>query len=152
MKRISLALIIILSLLTLNLVGCNTAAEEMSIDKYSWELTSVQSGPQGNIIAYNAENDSYASSYPDASPVNMYLTAGDGDFVLTDTTNGKTYEGTYKVIEDKQANVIYEINLDEHSGYAGVAMTSFHDGSQVPTLNISIDDYALNFHAPAVSY
>ena len=149
MKKVFITSTLISLFLMIGLTGCSSASD-MSIDNFKWELNTVQStDDNGAVIAYNPNNGLMeATAYPEAKPVDMYLTAGDGRFVLTNGADGETYEGTYKMISDKDKSAIYEITLGENIGYASVAMTSYHNGSQVPTLNISINDYALNFQAP----
>jgi hypothetical protein len=64
---------------------------------------------------------------------------------VADKTNEKTYSGTYKVTAKTPKSIDYEITLDGISGYATVAPTKYYDGSEVPTLPISIGEYSLYF-------
>lgn len=147
MKKLSLVLTSLL--VALCLVACNKSSSQ-SIEGISWELSVIQSGQEdGSIVAYNPSAIITSSDvYPDAVSVDMSLTASGGNFSLADISNDKTYEGTYKVLDSKQDSVIYEITMDGYSGNAVVSMSSYHDGSEVPTLIVSIDNYTLNFQAP----
>ena len=51
----------------------------------------------------------------------MTLTAKDGEITITDTTNGKTYNGTYEVRQKTPKGTDYEIIIDGVTGYATVA-------------------------------
>ena len=75
----------------------------------------------------------------------MTLTAKDGEITITDTTNGKTYNGTYEVMQKTPKGTDYEIIIDGVTGYATVAPTEYYDGSEIPTLPINIDGYSLYF-------
>ena len=83
--------------------------------------------------------------YPDAEIVDMTLTAKDGEITITDTTNGKTYNGTYEVMQKTPKGTDYEIIIDGVNGYATVAPTEYYAGSEIPTLPINIDGYSLYF-------
>ena len=83
--------------------------------------------------------------YPDAEIVDLALTAKDGEITITDTTNGKTYNGTYEVIQQTPKGTDYEIMIDGATGYAAAAPTEYYDGSEIPTLPINIDGYSLYF-------
>ena len=83
--------------------------------------------------------------YPDAEIVDMTLTAKDGEITITDTTNGKTYNGTYEVMQKTPKGTDYEIIIYGVNGYATVAPTEYYDGSEIPTLPINIDGYSLYF-------
>ena len=60
-------------------------------------------------------------------------------------TNGKTYNGTYEVMQKTPKGTDYEIIIDGVTGYATVAPTEYYDGSEIPTLPINIDGYSLYF-------
>ena len=75
----------------------------------------------------------------------MTLTAKDGEITITDTTNGKTYNGTYEVMQKTPKGTDYEIIIDGVTGYATVSPTEYYDGSEIPTLPINIDGYSMYF-------
>ena len=83
--------------------------------------------------------------YPDAEIVDMTLTAKDGEITITDTTHGKTYTGTYEVMQKTPKGTDYEIIIDGVNGYATVAPKEYYDATEIPTLPINIDGYSLYF-------
>ena len=64
---------------------------------------------------------------------------------ITDTTNNKTYSGTYKVQQKTPDGTDYEVIIDGINGYATVAQTEYYDHSEIPTLPINIGDYSIYF-------
>ena len=60
-----------------------------------------------------------------------------------------------EALKDEITSVSYELSqtmtvrcvVDGKSGYAGVAMTSYADGTEEPTLPIALDDYSMYFYA-----
>ena len=83
--------------------------------------------------------------HPDAKIVDLFLTAKDGLITVNDITNNKTYGGSYKVQQKTPKGTDYEITIDGITGYATVAPTEYYDGSEEPTLPISIGGYSLYF-------
>lgn len=142
-------LIPFLCLFALLMTGCGTDAysnaNTPAIDQYSWQMTSVQSKEaEGQAIAYGPGG---TSTLDTAAEIILTCSAENGEFLLTDETNKKTYSGTYELTDTSQKSLIYEVAVGEIEGMAVVAMTTYHDDSQMPTLIISLGDYALNFLA-----
>lgn len=130
-------------LLLFGLVGCS-GAEPVSIEKYKWNLHTVQSGNDGVVIACSEDN---TDVYPGANAMMMSCTAKDGNLAIMDTTNGKTYTGTYKHVKSSPESIIYEFMIGEEIGNAVSAMTVYQDESEKPTLILSVGGYALHFYA-----
>lgn len=128
------------------LSACN--ADVVKIEDYEWKMRTVMSNDteaaqyQDELVVAVGEADEL---YPDAEIVDMTLTAKDGEITITDTTNGKTYNGTYEVMQKTPKGTDYEIIIDGVTGYATVAPTEYYDGSEIPTLPINIDGYSLYF-------
>ena len=128
------------------LSACN--ADVVKMEDYEWKMRTVMSNDteaaqyQDELVVAVGEADEL---YPDAEIVDMTLTAKDGEITITDTTNGKTYNGTYEVIQKTPKGTDYEIIIDGVTGYATVAPTEYYDGSEIPTLPINIDGYSLYF-------
>jgi len=138
-------------LILLLLTGCSTNEGKQSnlpsIEQYDWEMTTVQSvEAEGQAIAYGPGE---SSTLDTAVEILLSCTAKNGELTLNDETNGASYSGTYKLTDTSQESLIYEVTVGETAGMAVVAMTTYHDESQVPTLIISLGDYALNFFANA---
>lgn len=85
--------------------------------------------------------------YPEAKVVDVTLTAKDGLITLTDTTNGKTYSGTYEAINKTAAGTEYNVTIDGITGFASAAMTTYSDGKKQPTLTINLGEYSVYFIA-----
>lgn len=128
------------------LSACNV--DVVKIEDYEWKMRTVMSNDteaaqyQDELVVAVGEADEL---YPDAEIVDMTLTAKDGEITITDTTNGKTYNGTYEVIQKTPKGTDYEIIIDGVTGYATVAPTEYYDGTEIPTLPINIDGYSLYF-------
>lgn len=134
---------IIAVLLLVCLAGCSSTPK-FPIDRYSWEMTTVQSGEKGSVIACSAE---LADRNEGAEVIALTCKAEDGYISVADLTDSETYTGEYRVTETSSKATIYEIKIGDTTGHAVTSMTTYRDESESPTLIISIGDYALNFQA-----
>lgn len=138
--------VFLMSFIVFALSACN--ADVVKIEDYEWEMRTVMSNDtesaqyQDELVVAVGEADEL---YPDAEIVDMTLTAKDGEITITDTTNGKTYTGTYEVMQKTPKGTDYEIIIDGVNGYATVAPKEYYDGTEIPTLPINIDGYSLYF-------
>ena len=138
--------VFLMSFIVFALSACN--ADVVKIEDYEWKMRTVMSNDteaaqyQDELVVAVGEADEL---YPDAEIVDMTLTAKDGEITITDTTNGKTYNGTYEVMQKTPKGTDYEIIIDGVTGYATVAPTEYYDGSEIPTLPINIAGYSLYF-------
>ena len=48
---------------------------------------------------------------------------------------------------ENKNTLYYRITIDGKSGFACVAMTTYADGTEEPTLPISLDGYSIDFYA-----
>ncbi|MBR3681504.1 MAG: hypothetical protein IKL79_05830 [Clostridia bacterium] len=135
--------IILVAAFVILLSACS--AEKPKIEDYEWKMRIVTHVEDGRII-YDAA-DEEADTYEGASIVEMTLVASDGKITLTDLTNGKAYTGSYTVSGKNPEGTDYRITLDGKTGYATVAMTTYADGREEPTLPISLDGYSIYFYA-----
>ena len=128
------------------LSACN--ADVVEIEDYEWKMRTVMSNDteaaqyQDELVVAVGEADEL---YPDAEIVDMTLTAKDGEITITDSTNDKTYSGTYEVQQKTPKGTDYEIIIDGVTGYATVSPTEYYDETEIPTLPINIDGYSLYF-------
>ena len=138
--------VFLMSFIVFALSACN--ADVVKIEDYEWEMRTVMSNDtesaqyQDELVVAVGEADEL---YPDAEIVDMTLTAKDGEITITDTTNGKTYTGTYEVMQKTPKGTDYEIIIDGVNGYATVSPKEYYDGTEIPTLPINIDGYSLYF-------
>lgn len=138
--------VFLMSLIVLTLSACN--ADVVAIEDYEWKMRTVASNdieaaqdPDELVIAVGEADE----LYPEAEIVDLTLIAKDGEITITDTTNNKTYSGTYEIMQETPKGTDYEIIIDGATGYATVAPTEYYDGSEIPTLPINIDGYSLYF-------
>lgn len=140
--------VLLMSLIVFTFSACN--ADVIAIEDYEWKMSAVMSNDiedaqyQDELVIAVGEADEL---YPDAKIVDLTLIAKDGEITITDTTNGKTYNGTYEVQKKTSKGTDYEIIIDGITGYATVSPTEYYDGSEEPTLPISIGDYSIYFIA-----
>lgn len=140
-KIISIFLFAVTLILTLS--ACGTGNPK--IEDYVWKMRTIIH-TEDNQVVYDAtaeEND----AHPEAKIIKMTLVAKDGKITITDVTNNTTYKGTYTISGKNPKGTDYHITIDEKSGYAGVAMTTYADGSEEPTLPITLGGYSMYFYA-----
>lgn len=137
-KFVFVPLIVLLCVIVYALVAKPTIA------KHTWVLSYAQQAePPFFVVAHNEDydfSDVDSSLFEFSQPIELTLEAKDRKLILTDTTNGKTYEGTYKVKSwNRFANQSYLVFVDGMEGTANVISES---GRQ---LFIAIGDYELYF-------
>ena len=144
MKKVLSMFLTTIMIFTLSACGGDVVA----IEDYEWIMRTVASNdietaqaPDELIIAVG-ETDAL---YPEAEIVDLTLNAKDGAITITDRTNNKTYSWTYEVQQKTPKGTDYEIIINGVSGYATVSPTEYYDGSEIPTLPININGYALYF-------
>ena len=142
MKKI-ISILFLLSIMLFALSACGMGKPK--IEDYEWKMRTIMHAEDNQVIYDAAAEES--STHPEATIIEMTLVAKDGKITITDVTNGKTYEGTYTVSGKNPEGTDYHITIDGKSGYATVAMTTYADGTEEPTLPISLDGYSLYFYA-----
>ena len=140
-KIVSILLLAVTLIFALSACGMG----KPKIEDYEWKMRTIMHIEDNQSVYDAAEEES--STHPEAKIIEMTLVAKDGKITITDVTNGKTYEGTYTVSGRNPKGTDYNITIDGKSGYAGVAMTTYADGSEEPTLPISLDGYSMYFYA-----
>lgn len=142
-KIISIFLMLIF---TFALSACNS--DEFAIEDYEWKMRTVMRNDievaqnEDELVVAVGEADEL---YPDAEIVDLTLTAKNGEITVTDTTNNKTYNGTYKVSRETPDGTDYEITIDGVTGHATAAPTEYYNDQTIPTLPINIDGYSVYF-------
>ena len=144
MKKIISLLLMLILVFTLS--ACN--GDVVAIEDYEWKMGAVMrndiEAAQNEyelVVAVGEEDD----IHPNAKIADLKLVAKDGSITITDATNNKTYNGTYKVQQKTPKGTDYEVTIDGIKGYATVAPTEYYDGSEVPTLPINLGEYSLYF-------
>ena len=131
---------------TFALSACNS--DEFAIEDYEWKMRAVMRNDievaqnEDELVVAVGEADEL---YPDAEIVDLTLIAKDGEITVTDTTNNKTYNGIYTIMQKTPDGTDYEVTIDGVSGYATVASTGYYDDPEIPTLPINIGDYSIYF-------
>ena len=144
MKRVLFVIPVLI--LTLLLASCGT--ETFSIEDYEWKLQAVMKNDVGaaqdedTLVIAVGETDEL---YPDAKIVDVKLTAKDEKITVVDSTNDKTYSGTYKQTEKTPDGITYEMEIDGKEGFATVSPTEHYEGIDVPTLPINMGEYSVYF-------
>ena len=142
MKKI-VSILLLAATMVLALSACGKGKPK--IEDYEWKMRTIAHIEDEQLV-YDAAAEEI-STHPKAKIIEMTLVAKDGKITITDVTNGKTYEGSYSVSSRNPEGTDYNITIDGKSGYAGVAMTTYADGSEEPTLPISLDGYSMYFYA-----
>ena len=142
MKRI-ISIIILIATLTIALSACGMG--KVKIEDYEWKMRTIMHGEDNQVVVDAVGEDDPA--HPEAKIIAMTLTAKDGKITITDHTNNKTYEGTYKVEQKTPAGTDYKVTIDGKEGYATVAMTTYADGTEEPTLPINLGTHSIYFYA-----
>ena len=142
MKKI-VSILLLAATLIFALSSCGMGKPK--IEDYEWKMRTIMH-IEDNQSVYDAAEEA-STAHPEAKIIEMTLVANDGKITITDVTNGKTYEGSYTVSGRNPKGTDYQITIDGKSGYAGVAMTTYADGSEEPTLPISLDGYSMYFYA-----
>lgn len=144
MKRIVLVLSLVITML---LSACGVKGKPIVyIESYEWKLQSVMSNDteiadEELVIAVGEQDE----LYPNAKVVDIVLTANNGEITLTDTTNNKTYAGTYKMTEETSKSATYEIKIDGIVGNAIIAIKEHLGNRLTPTLPINLGEYTVYF-------
>ena len=115
------------------------------IEDYKWKMRYVMHAENEQLIIDAASEED--STHPEAKIIDITLSAKDGKITLLDGTNEKIYEGIYTVKQKTPAGTDYKITIDGKEGYATVAMTTYADGTQKPTLPINLGTYSIYFYA-----
>jgi len=142
MKKI-VSILLLATMLIFALSACGMGKPK--IEDYEWKMRTIMHIEDNQSVYDAAEEES--STHHEAKIIEMTLVAKDGKITITDVTNNKTYEGTYTVSGRNPEGTDYHITIDGKTGYAGVAMTTYADGSEEPTLPISLDGYSMYFYA-----
>lgn len=142
MKR-TVALLILIITTALLLIGCSDGAR---ITDNDWVMTLAQT-EGGKIVAYGKEGEANKEFFGDATLSEVELSAEFGKFTITDTTSGKSYEGSYKKKESKDGGTVYKIKIGECDGTAIVSSAENSSDGNLPTLIIAVGGYAMSFKA-----
>ena len=142
MKKI-ISILLLAATLIFALSACGMGKPK--IEDYEWKMRTI-AHVEGEQLVYDAVAEE-STSHSEAKIIEMTFIAKDGKITITDVTNSKTYEGTYTVSGRNPEGTDYHITIDGKTGYAGVAMTTYADGSEEPTLPISFDGYSMYFYA-----
>lgn len=140
-KIISFLLLSLIAVFSFSACGMS----KPKIEDYEWKMRTVMHAENDQIVYDAAEEES--AVHPEAKIIEMTLVANGGRITVTDLTNNKIYEGSYTVSGKNPKGTDYTITIDGKSGYAGVAMTTYADGTEEPTLPISLDGYSVYFYA-----
>ena len=144
MKKIISIILLIISVL---FVFSSCSADRIEIDDYEWKMRYIMHlNEDGDQIIYDAVEE-INEFYSNAKVISLKLVAKEGTITVFDETNKKTYEGTYVLSDKNIKGSEYNVVIDWKTGYAGVAMTTYADNTQEPTLPIKLGTYSMYFYA-----
>ena len=135
--------ILLITMLIFVFVSCHS--EKTVIEGYEWKMRSVMHAENDCLIVDAASEENVA--HPEAKIVDMMLVARDGEITLTDLTNQKKYKGSYSVSGKNPKGTDYRVIIDGKEGFATVAMTTYSNGTEEPTLPINLGEYSIYFYA-----
>ena len=142
MKKI-VSILLLAATLMFALSACGMGKPK--IEDYEWKMRYVMHGEDNQFVMDAMAEES--STHPEAKIIEMTLVAKDGNITITDITNNKTYEGTYTVSGRDPKGTDYRVTIDGKSGFACVAITTYADGTEEPTLPINLGTHSFYFYA-----
>ena len=145
MKRSKIFIIALCVMIGVSLVGCQNSSNSsnaVAIDEYEWEISTIQAGEDGAVIACSKEKK---SAYESAAEIQMNCIAEEGFLTITDATNRDSYKGTYKQQETDKETVIYEFTLGLERGHDVTSMTIDLEETRIPTLILTTTSYTFYF-------
>ena len=119
-------------------------SEKVKIEDYEWKMRTI-AHVEENQVVYDAVEQK-DDIHPGAMVIDMTLIAKDGKITIVDATNEISYEGTYSITSKNPKGTDYRITIDEKSGYATTAMTTYLNRTKEPTLPINLDGYSMYFY------
>lgn len=145
MKKITTLVLALVMIMLISACGVN-GKPVVYIDSYEWKLQSVMNNDsevadEELVIAVGEQDE----LYPNATVVDIMLTAKDGEITITDATNNKTYTGAYKMTEETSKSATYEIVIDDIEGNATITITEHLGNRLTPTLPINLGEYTVYF-------
>ena len=114
-----------------------------NIENRDWVLAYAHKADPFIMVAHGEDFNSSDPMYGFSKFVELTLEANGGELILTDKTNGKTYEGTYRKSQGRfgtrrgVSNRSYTVVID------GIEGTAYFSSTR--TLLVSIDGYYLTF-------
>ena len=114
-----------------------------AIETHTWVLSMAQKAEPFSVVAHKSGydfSDDDSNLFAFSKEIDLTCTAKDGKLIISDKTNGKTYQGTYKVTSwGRFIGQSYTVVIDGEEGTANIS-SGFNR-----TLFISVGDYYLNF-------
>ena len=140
-KIVSILLLAVTLIFALSACGMG----KPKIEDYEWKMRTIMHGEDNQVVVDAVGEDDPA--HTEAKIIDMTLIAKDGKITITDHTNNKTYEGTYTVEQKTPTGTDYKVMIDGKEGYATVAMTTYADETEEPTLPINLGTHSIYFYA-----
>ena len=140
MKK-AVCLLLCLVCVSLALFSCAGAPR---IERESWVLATATH--YGEIICVSSD---YAASAPSAEVIDCTLTAKGGTLTVKDNTNGLVFTGAYEKREEPGPTTAdHSVSFQGARGRILLSRTALAEGEDsVPTLTLTVDEYALSFVA-----
>ncbi len=114
-----------------------------AIETRTWVLSVAQKTEPLSVVAHKVGydfSDVDSNLFAFSKEIDLVCVAKNGKLIITDNTNDKTYEGTYKVTSwGRFSGQSYAVVIEGKEGTANIS-SEFNR-----TLFVSIGDYYLNF-------
>ncbi len=127
-------------ILVFTLTSCKNNVYQ--IDSQEWIMTTVQNTKDGAVIACGSDSTDVNDN---AEKIEMTCKAEKGNITINNLTDNRVYSGGYTVKSKSADSTIYDISFGDAKGVAVVSYIKYHDDSQVGTLILNFEDYALSF-------
>lgn len=114
-----------------------------AIETYTWELYLVQQAEPFSVVAHSPVydfSDDKSNLLAFSKEIELVLVAKEGKLILTDKTNDRVYEGTYKTTSwSRFSGQNYAVVIEGNEGTANIT-SGFNRA-----LFVSVGGYYLNF-------
>ena len=147
MKNKKLILVIVGVFIAVLLLALYAVLASAAIEKQTWELLSASKiGEPFPVVAHKSGLDVSEDKYfMHSKEVELICTAEDGKLTLTDKTNDKVYEGTYKSkVQFSFTTQAYNCVIDGKECTIFISYR-FMDYWNADTFTVTIDGYTLTF-------
>ncbi len=144
--RRALAVCLLLSAIV-SLFACKKKAD-VPMNGHSWSF--VNAVHENVFIHYSPDAglDVSGKRYENATPLSLSCTVDSKKIVIVDSTNNKTYEGSYSVKQSEAHGTEFLVTFNGVEGRAYTTSETTHGAAQSGTLlTIAISNYIVTFRA-----
>ena len=141
-----IAVCLLLCALT-SLFACKKKAD-VPMNGHSWSFVNVVHNGQFIHYSPDAGLDVSGTRYKNATPLTLSCTVDSKKIVISDSTNNKTYEGSYSVRQSEPHGTEFLVTFNGVEGRAYTTSETTHGAAESGTLlTIAISNYIVTFRA-----